>query len=534
MQDAVEGRRLDATLNNCSLNAGLPLLLLDIQKLAAIEARGNLPEQQGSSSDSSCSSWPEEKIADNTEISANDKIYQSYKLLKEIFSDMYEANPELTWNELNTIINKFDTFIAKQLLFLIVFRQFIGHKAQGIYDDITWLTHPQDDNPELPGETQPNGRFCSLIVTEAFHLFYSHFGISIDTYVESDDTQQSTGPWIKDENQCFKPIIQKQDANKLWYHQARLISLYHHKQSGHFEMLAESELKTATDIHNYELAILEKQLKNRWNEFSASGHAYTSIIGIIKLQYYVHSIIKSLRGENVEAITRPDMARGILQTSIESESHESTSLILLDLLNKNRLSEVVLTNILEAESLDIFFENLDSANQVLIAAINGKNKELHIQALNAGAVPELIQSFLDINIGDNSIEKGAANASAIANNLDTTNSTNRPPSYSIAFKIFTSIYAKLVMMMLMLAAALTLTALLINASYLPTSVASFILHLTPIAFDAICGASIAVGAVSAVGLITATMLSNCDSGLFCKRHGAGDELDIPSHGYNHP
>lgn len=51
MQDTWEKHRVDATLNNCSMNAGLSLLLWDIAKLAEIEKEGLLPEQLQSSDD---------------------------------------------------------------------------------------------------------------------------------------------------------------------------------------------------------------------------------------------------------------------------------------------------------------------------------------------------------------------------------------------------------------------------------------------------------------------------------------------------
>lgn len=84
---------------------------------------------------------------------------------------------------------------------------------------------------------------------------------------------------------------------------------------------------------------------------------------------------------------------------------------------------------------------------------------------------------------------------------------------SIFFQIFISSYFQLAMTALLVASALTLTALLISSGQLPTAIASFVSGLSITSYQALLGSSIAVIATSAPSL-TASVLTESKCGLF--------------------
>ena len=506
------------------MNAGLSLLLWDIAKLAELESKGLLPEQLQSRDDGfagevECKS--EHASQSVAKVSTHDNIYASYKLLKKIFSDIYGANPELSWTELNNFINKQDTFIGKQLLFLEVFRTFIGDTAK--YDhsedfpDILFLTEPQDLNPILPTGFQCSGRFNSLTSSQVYQLFYQYFGINIEVYEKRQNADANTS-WEKNTGECryYAPSAQQLGV-KHWACTERTIKLYFDGESGHFEILEGTELADAERRHASEKGLLNPKLRARFDEFSSSGDALSSKVGLIKLSYYVHSEILRTRDLNVEKSTKQNMVEHILKLCSQGSDY---SLIAGCITKLQPLSDTALNNILEARSLAEYFDKFETAKEAYVAACGDEDRLLLQQATDA------INKI--VNSNDTSPNSHATNPACnrtgniqeYQNARSSVHPTNNPHSHSLAFKIFTSIYAKLFMTILLIAAALTLTALLINTSQLPTAVANFIVHLAPRAFDALFGASIAVGAASGVGLIAAITLSNCDSGLFSRGQGA--------------
>ena len=535
MQDTHETwkkHRIDATLNNCSMNAGLSLMLWDIAKLAEIEGRGQLPEQLHYIDDETEGAI-ESKSGDTHqslgEVSPNDHIYQSYKLLKQIFSNIYGATPdELSWQELNTIINRQDTFIGKQLLFLEVFRKFIGHTAENHhseeYPDKRILTELQVNYPFIPPEDQCTGRFTPLAGSQVYQLFYAYFGISIEVYEQPQSTTDNTS-WNKNETQCgyYPPSAEQQRVNS-WACPDRLLKLY--IDGGHFELLHDKDLEEAEISYALEKSLLNRnrKLHARFNEFSESGDYLSSKVGLIKLRYYLYSEIQSMRGQNVDDYVKRNMVTHILNLCSSDERYKCIAYQIQQL---QPLSDGAINEILEAKSLTTYFERFETAKVFLSIASTAQENEQAINAIkeglenNDGSSSSHVQNPLINQVKYVDAFPPPANSHNVSRVRHSVSPTNNPQSHSLAFKLFTSIYAKLFMTLLFLAAALTLTALLINTSYLPTAISTFIIHLAPAAYNALFGASIAVTTASGVGLLASTTLSNCDSCLFNRK----DEID---------
>ncbi|MDF1758409.1 MAG: hypothetical protein P1U74_08965 [Legionellaceae bacterium] len=127
--------------------------------------------------------------------------------------------------------------------------------------------------------------------------------------------------------------------------------------------------------------------------------------------------------------------------------------------------------------------------------------------------------------------KAAPKTNALDDTMDSTPVTTKGDSSAFKLKAI-SIAIKVSMAILMAAAALVLVALLVNPAILPGILPGVVTGLSPLAFNAIFGSAIAVGAAATIGLVAeSTMSKNAypsNAGLFACFNKKADDDDTVS------
>ncbi len=269
--------KISGILNNCALNTALPIILADIKDLAAIEKRGLLPDPKNLGKNG---------IEEKTAIRSDEPYYNKYFLLKEIFCEIYNLdNDTFTWKNLDEFLSGFHSFLVSQVIFLPVFRKFIGEIAplQG-YTDLEQLINIQEVHKH---EYDKNcvGRYPMLDAREAYNLFHSQFGIKINTcHEESGMPGYVENHIICASSQCFCPHWVKTITNE-----RRCINVF--LRNDHFEITELDAYSEAVTQYNKELDELQKdypQLKNIIEYLSSSDSADNTNNYLGGLKLYVH------------------------------------------------------------------------------------------------------------------------------------------------------------------------------------------------------------------------------------------------------
>ena len=260
VQIMFEKQKISGLLNNCAMNCGLPILLDDISVYAGLEIDDNLPNKDF------------------------DLIFASYSNLKKIFCDTYGLQ-EISWDKFNTFLISHDTFLAKQMLFLPVFRSFIAEVYQNIgpYEQtnhglsiLDLLNEDGNNTPETLKKIGINGKYKGLSFGEAFYLFYRQFGINVNIYTDGkggDDLRRD----------CYIPEYLKiQGAN-------RTIDLCLNSQANHFEMGYDELLEQLTALYDQknEVNSLNDYLHHIMLGFSSTQSASETELYMSFLKHHV-------------------------------------------------------------------------------------------------------------------------------------------------------------------------------------------------------------------------------------------------------
>ena len=206
--------KITGLLFNCSMNCALPTLLGNIDKLAELEEKNQLP-------------------------SPDDDVYKNYTRLKEGFIRYYGINnPGLfSWQQFNAILLT-HSFYAKEIMFLPIFRNFISENApnHNYHDEDLWRLRdiqPEDVDSEESilwenGQNPAAGKYNQLDASDAVKLFYNYFGLvgSLELFEFNSGTQEYQSHLIQLPNTLASPAWARTPQQ----------SIQLHLKDGHFEL----------------------------------------------------------------------------------------------------------------------------------------------------------------------------------------------------------------------------------------------------------------------------------------------------------
>ena len=537
--------KISGILNNCALNSALPIMLQDFEDLAKLEENNQLPHIAN---------------LDGLEFKEQDDCpyFRNYLLLKEIFAEVYGLqNERLSWQELNVFLKSYNSFLAIQIVFLPVFRKFIGKIDElhySSYSNLSLLTDIQS-TASLEGD-ENIGKYIPLDIREVFLLFHSKFGITISKYDDGTNLTdtgynlpQPTWPQTQDEQRCI---------NLYW-------------RAKHFEI---SESPNSAQ-ENEELNFLEtnhKKLRDIILNLSVTTSAHTTNISLAQLRLLVNrgftcSEPKLIFAEfPLSKSTAEKTAIFFLVLSLENPRYKSRA---DNLLRTTKIPKSIAYAI-HANAMDPHlpdddiisntFAEIESSTQELISAINSSNFKKFKACINQNKCDinclvklendkikitndrtnsvRLLHLLTCTSYSDNKYnkyrkllkKKGAeeniilsdieiAQSYEIQNQIVNPRATHREPSDDISYPILSSTYFKLFMLCLLIIAALTLVALLLSATHLSYVVPAFLMNLSSIAYNAIFGISTGVGVTATIGLAASFWSKS-------KENVSGDGLDV--------
>lgn len=243
--------RITGLLNNCALNAALPILLNEIEKLSEQERAGAL------------------------NIDSHNIIVKSYERLKTIFAEQYgfNTNPTFTWQAFHVFLSA-HSFYENEIILAPILRNFIAQiGATSGYDNVSLLR-----------DVQPDGRYNLLHYREAWTLLHNHFGISLRTYNFIADRNTSDPK----DNYELITILRTTNQN---YPFGNTPEIEMFLKNEHFEIQPHESLAEANSQFVGEINRLTPMLASIHNDLSCSQQAHTSNEQLGFLCVYVNTTL---------------------------------------------------------------------------------------------------------------------------------------------------------------------------------------------------------------------------------------------------